>query len=65
MWDKEEKLICHVVMVVKVSTNRGPRNMVPKPKKMTCFYDFPVYDCTQEQNVSPYLSSIVVDNASC
>lgn len=32
-----------------------------KRKKLLCFpvYGFPVHDCTQEQNCSPYFSSII------
>ena len=41
-----------------ISTNRGPANMAEKYEKINT-YDFLVYDCTQEQNGSPYFSSIL------
>ena len=53
-----EKSSRHVVMVATLSwipTNRGPANMAEKID----LYDSPVHDCTQEQNGSPYASSIV------
>ena len=39
-----------------MSTNRGVANMAEKKIDV---YDFPMRDCTQEQNGGPYFSSIV------
>ena len=40
---------------VWIWTNRGPTNMAEKKNtKKIDLYDFPVHDCTQEQNGSPY-----------
>ena len=36
----------------------GPANMADKTKEMG-MHDFPVHDCTQEPNSSPYFSSLV------
>ena len=41
-----------------ISTNRDPANMAEK-KKNNDMYDFSMHDFTQEQNGSPYYSSIV------
>ena len=51
---REEQFLRHVAMEEKfqISTNRIPANMVGKKTDM---YDFPVHDCAQEQNGSPYI----------
>ena len=54
---------CHVVLPwqqnVWILTNYGPASLAEKKRKKIDMYDFPVYDCTQEQNSSPCFTSIV------
>ena len=44
---------------VHQQNNRGPANMSEYYAKKGDMYDFPVYDCTQEQNGSRYFSTVV------
>ena len=44
-----------------MSTNHGPAKMAEKIDMC----DFPLHDCTQEQNSSPYFSSIVDKANDC
>ena len=48
---------CHGSKISGSSTNCCAVNMSKKEK--IDIYDFPVHDCTQGQNDSPYFSSIV------
>lgn len=43
---------------MEAKKNRSRGNMAEKTKEVD-MYDFPVHDCIQEQNGSPYLSFIV------
>ena len=71
-WEFKEKYVvhtCHPSNREKpwyqnfwILTNWAPANMAAKKKKKTKkidICDFPVYDCTQEQNSSPYFSCII------
>ena len=57
--NREEKSLRHVAMVAKfVDLNkRSPASMAEKKTKILDMCDFPVQDCTQEQNSNPYFSS--------
>ena len=54
--ENREKSSRHVTMVAKFLDPNKPWSCKYGRKKL---YDFPVHDCTQEQNGSPYFSSIV------
>ena len=54
-----EKSSRHVAMVAKFLDPNKPWSCKYGRKKLTLMYDFPVHDCTQEQNGSPYFASIV------
>ena len=60
--NREKKSLRHAAMVatfLDLNKNRpGPANIAEKTKKMEK-NDFPVPDCTQEQNCSPQFSSMV------
>ena len=49
---------CHGSNIFWILTKRGPANMAEKTEKVD-MHDFPVHDCTHEQNGSPYFSSII------
>ena len=61
LWSRGEKLSCHVTMVAKfLDLNKlwSCKSGRKKNEKIEV-YDFPVHDCTQEQNSSPYFTSII------
>ena len=58
---EKEKSLRHVAMVAKFADLNNPWSCKygrDNNKKLR-MYDFPVQDCTQEQNSSPFFSSIV------
>ena len=56
MPSRMERSLRHVAMVAKFLdlNNLGPVNMTGKKTKKLVRYDFPMQDCTQKQNGSPF-----------
>ena len=50
---------CHRSKISRSQRSRGPVNMAEKKNEKNGLYNFRVYECTREQNGSPYFCSIV------
>ena len=50
---------CHRNKISRSQRSRGPVNMAEKKNEKNGLYNFGVYECTREQNGSPYFCSIV------
>ena len=58
--NREEKSLRNAGMVATfLDLNKRSRSNIAEKHEKIDMYEFPVHDCTQEQNGSPYFSSIV------
>ena len=53
---------CHRNKISRSQRSRGPVNMAEKKNEKNGLYNFRVYECTREQNGSPFVPSF--DNAN-